>query len=155
MERLPPHARESPADPDSRYEFAARNIYLGRDGQTLGPYSDQQLRKFLAEGRVADNDLVWREGKPDWRPVSEVVAALAPENTGTAPAPAALAIEPSLPVVAYHHVAPLKFAILSVATLGVYELFWFYKNWKFVRQRDQSRIRRQVLCRRLESLLAN
>ena len=33
-----------------------------------------------------------------------------------------------------------KLITLSLFTLGVYELFWFYKNWRLVREREHSRI---------------
>jgi hypothetical protein len=116
-----------------------RKFHLSRDGQTLGPYSDEELRQFLAEGRLTANDFVWWEGQADWRPASEVFDVLSPDRAAEPAHP--VSAEPALPAVAYHHVAPLKFAILSVATLGLYDLFWFYKNWKYVRQRDQSGIR--------------
>jgi hypothetical protein len=121
----------------------SRKIFLGRDGETHGPYSEQQISQFQAEGRVAATDLVWWEGQTAWLPASEALAALAPEDADAHPRslPDPASPHPLTPDVAYHHVAPLKFAILSVATLGLYEMFWFYKNWQYVRQRDASRIR--------------
>lgn len=29
-------------------------------------------------------------------------------------------------------VSPLKLVVMSVVTFGLYELFWFYKNWHYV-----------------------
>jgi hypothetical protein len=37
-------------------------------------------------------------------------------------------------------VSLLKFAVLSVCTLGIYHLYWFYKNWQLIRVRDQCDI---------------
>lgn len=34
-----------------------------------------------------------------------------------------------------------KFILLSVGTLGLYELFWFYKIWYLFKLKDKSRIR--------------
>jgi hypothetical protein len=31
--------------------------------------------------------------------------------------------------------APLKLAVMSVVTGGIYELYWFYKNWVLIKQR--------------------
>jgi len=31
-----------------------------------------------------------------------------------------------------------KFAVMSVCTLGLYELYWFYRNWQRVRVREQK-----------------
>ena len=48
--------------------------------------------------------------------------------------------EPQTNPAKYHHVATWKFLLLATVTLGVYELYWFYKNWRYIRERDQSRI---------------
>jgi hypothetical protein len=33
-----------------------------------------------------------------------------------------------------------KLVVLSVCSLGIYELYWFYKNWQIVRVRERSDI---------------
>ena len=40
----------------------------------------------------------------------------------------------------YYPVSLSKFIVLSLLTCGIYDLFWFYKNWRFVRDRDNSTI---------------
>jgi hypothetical protein len=42
--------------------------YLARDGQQYGPLAELELVKFIELGHLHPNDLVWREGFPDWRP---------------------------------------------------------------------------------------
>jgi len=37
-------------------------------------------------------------------------------------------------------VSLLKLAVLSVCTLSLYELYWFYKNWQLIRDRERSGI---------------
>jgi hypothetical protein len=37
-------------------------------------------------------------------------------------------------------VSPLKLVVMSVVTLGGYELFWFYANWQRLRRRTMPRI---------------
>lgn len=37
-------------------------------------------------------------------------------------------------------VSVTKLIVLSICTLGLYELFWFYKNWCLVREREESKI---------------
>jgi hypothetical protein len=41
----------------------------------------------------------------------------------------------------YFSVSPKKLILMSVCTLGVYDLYWFYKNWTYVRYRGRVRIR--------------
>lgn len=37
-------------------------------------------------------------------------------------------------------VSPLKLVVMSIITLNTYELYWFYKNWKLIKQRTDSNI---------------
>jgi hypothetical protein len=36
--------------------------------------------------------------------------------------------------------SPLKLVVMSIATLGLYELFWFYANWQRLKRRGKPRI---------------
>ena len=40
----------------------------------------------------------------------------------------------------YYPVSLTKLFALSLATLGLYQLFWFYRNWEYIKQRDDSAI---------------
>ena len=42
--------------------------YLAREGQQYGPLSEAELAKFVELGHLQPNDLLWREGFPDWKP---------------------------------------------------------------------------------------
>ena len=46
--------------------------YLAREGQQFGPISELELAKFIELGHLQPNDLLWREGFPDWRPAMVV-----------------------------------------------------------------------------------
>lgn len=41
----------------------------------------------------------------------------------------------------YFTAAPWKLALMSVCTMGIYEFYWFYKNWKFYAERTGYTIR--------------
>ncbi len=115
-------------------------IFIGRDGQQLGPYTILELRHYLAEGRIVPEDLVWCEGMSAWQPLAEtpeIQSALSAEASPALPdAPTAAAVE-----AAFFHVATWKFIVLSIVTFGIYELYWFYQNWRFIQERDRSAIR--------------
>jgi GYF domain 2 len=82
--------------------------YLARDGQQFGPISEAELAKLIELGHLQPNDLLWREGFPDWRPAMVVFpprtpAARAAAQTGASaeqqprqpsPGPAALDVRP-------------------------------------------------------------
>jgi hypothetical protein len=46
--------------------------YLARDGQQFGPISEAEMAKLVELGHLQPNDLLWREGFPDWRPAMVV-----------------------------------------------------------------------------------
>jgi hypothetical protein len=103
-----------------------RQIHISRDGQILGPYSVEQVRDYLETGEVRPTDWAWFEGAQNWMCLFEV-PGLSLESTPP-------------PKPAYHHVSKIKFVIYSILSLGLYDLWWFYKNWCFIRDRDESRI---------------
>lgn len=54
--------------------------------------------------------------------------------------PTAELAEPDLATSRYFVVGQLKLAVLSLCTLGLYELWWFYKNWVCIRDRARPGI---------------
>ena len=42
--------------------------YLARNGRQYGPLTDAEIQKIVELGHLKPDDLVWREGFPDWRP---------------------------------------------------------------------------------------
>lgn len=54
-------------------------------GGQYGPATADVLRTWLAEGRIAHDTLVWREGWRDWREAGEVFPQLAPSPDDVVP----------------------------------------------------------------------
>ena len=42
--------------------------FYARDGERHGPVPHDQLHRLAAEGTLRPNDLVWRDGMPQWQP---------------------------------------------------------------------------------------
>ncbi|MBS3821938.1 MAG: DUF4339 domain-containing protein, partial [Phycisphaerae bacterium] len=42
------------------------------DGQQYGPISEDELREWMASGRVKPTDMVWTEGMADWQPAGGI-----------------------------------------------------------------------------------
>ena len=40
----------------------------------------------------------------------------------------------------YYPVSVVKFVLLNFATFSIYLLYWFYRNWSFIKIRDSSKI---------------
>ena len=49
------------------------NIYLYKDGQQLGPFTESEARAHLSTGSVSGADLAWAEGNSDWQPLSTIL----------------------------------------------------------------------------------
>src|ERR1043165_6417461 len=78
-------------------------IHVNRSGTSLGIFSDEDVRAGLRSGRFAPTDLGWREGMPQWQPLSQFTefAADIPVATASAApgAPPEAAIPPTAPAV--------------------------------------------------------
>ncbi len=65
------------------------NWYYATNGSQKGPVPLEELKSRIARGEVSPTDLAWREGMPDWMPVSTI-----PELKAEEPAPTAAADVP-------------------------------------------------------------
>jgi hypothetical protein len=82
-----------PADPIAEAPNAVWYVRPPSGGQ-YGPASGEIMRKWLGEGRVSADSLIWREGWPDWKSASSQFPQLG------GPAAAAVAspsISPAMP----------------------------------------------------------
>lgn len=94
-------------------------------GGQYGPARGDVLRKWITEGRVSADSMVWREGWADWRGGGEVFpylrSAIATSPPGHVPLPAAspLATAGSRSYPARRRNNSLTLAITTVVVLGL------------------------------------
>ncbi|SVE59260.1 uncharacterized protein METZ01_LOCUS512114, partial [marine metagenome] len=50
-------------------------IHISKGGQNYGPYSIEEARTHLSEGRFSESDLALPEGSKDWKPLGELLVA--------------------------------------------------------------------------------
>jgi hypothetical protein len=62
-------------------------IYVGKNGQQLGPFSLEEVNRKLADGTFAGTDLAWHEGAAGWAPLSGVAGVVIPPTSPATPAP--------------------------------------------------------------------
>jgi len=68
----------------------AHEWFFARGGVQEGPVSAERLRELIARGELTREDIVWREGLPQWTPVCQVHELLASgPSTGAPPQPSA------------------------------------------------------------------
>jgi len=68
-------------------------IYVGKNGQQLGPFSLEEINRKLADHTFSGTDLAWYEGAAGWAPLSSVAGVVIPQAApapSPAPAPASM-----------------------------------------------------------------
>ena len=121
--------------------------YLAREGQQFGPITDAELARFIELGHLQPNDLLWRDGFPEWRPAMVVFPTpsqttprptTAPKARGrSAPGPEASNRNPGRPQPAGHRQdergerrsrrgSRLVVLLLLIAAMGA--AGWFFRD---------------------------
>src|SRR5438270_10326002 len=101
-------------------------IYVGKNGQQLGPFSIEEINRKLADGTFAGSDLAWYEGAAGWAPLSGVAGVVIPQAPTAAaapapiqPAPAVAAVRPNVPIVQAAPRSTKTFSLVSWLLLGI------------------------------------
>jgi hypothetical protein len=102
---------------------------ISRNGQTYGPYTLDDLRRYLVSGNVLATDLAKNDEMADWVPVSQLVAGASappPENAFATPGfanPSAVAPIYGGPVAPVNPLAGSPYADAPNLHWGLYTLF--------------------------------
>jgi len=48
------------------------NIHIARNHRSLGSFSEEAVREGIHSGRFSSDDLAWREGMAEWKPLGEM-----------------------------------------------------------------------------------
>jgi hypothetical protein len=127
--------------------------YVTNGDWRMGPLGLDDLVEVLGREHAPGSVLVWKTGFDSWtRPesVAELTAAAAarpPVRTGLAAAadprgaagaPARIGIAAAAPPAApWFRVGTAKLLLMCVVTFGVYEIYWFYQQWRHVQRRGE------------------
>ncbi|HEY0368067.1 MAG TPA: DUF4339 domain-containing protein [Chthoniobacterales bacterium] len=65
-------------------------FFINHDGETIGPYTTDEVRRRIAQGTIATDDFCWREGMADWQVIAET-----PPFLERKPAPAPRRLKPA------------------------------------------------------------
>lgn len=60
--------------------------FYSKNGQQLGPISEQDFSNKCSSGEILGTDLVWKEGMPDWIPMSQVTGLSLSQKISQPPA---------------------------------------------------------------------
>ena len=64
-------------------------IHVDRGGQRFGPYSLEDVNRYLADGTLLPSDIGWHEGAADWMPLTKIAGVVAGGGPPGPPAPTA------------------------------------------------------------------
>jgi hypothetical protein len=99
------------------------NYQVSRDGQMYGPYTLEDLRRYLESGNVLLTDLAKSEDMPDWLPVAQILGMT---NTAT-PVYAPPVGYASSPVAQFPDPPNLNWGLellLGLLTCGLFVVIW-------------------------------
>lgn len=113
--------------------------YVAKDGKQNGPFDEAEIRRQVAQGLLAPTDYCWREGMANWEPLEKEFQLTPPEpppaQTTAAPASAI----PRVPLFLY--IPVWRLILLSILSGGLYQAYWIYKNWRYLKERERVDIR--------------
>lgn len=114
--------------------------YYSKNSMQMGPVDAAEIRAKLASGEISASDMVWREGQPDWMPVSKVAefsdsqrvataVEAAPPSFGAAPletpytppakVESSTAFQPNIPTYLWQSIVVTLFCCLPFGIVGI------------------------------------
>lgn len=117
---------------------APKQWFYVEGGERRGPVSEEDLAGLLQSGRLGVDSLVWTQGMGDWKPVSGI-ADLAQHVSAAAQGGSAadaddggsgLDREPM-----FLHIPMGRMVLMSLLSLGIYEAYWMYMNWRYLKNK--------------------
>ena len=64
-------------------------IHIDRGGERMGPYSLEDVNRYLADGTLQPSDLGWYDGAADWAPLTNIEGVVAAGDAVPPPTPGA------------------------------------------------------------------
>ena len=114
-------------------------IYISRAGQQFGPYSLEDISKYLRDGALKSDDLAWYEGCADWMPLSNVPGISLPASAPAKRRPCATAQVPPAPTIWGTRIrVSLGATTMILATAGW--ILRYYIGFRFALNHDLSQL---------------
>jgi len=116
-------------------------IFIAKDKQQTGPFSEEQVQAMVASGMVSHSDLAWHEGLSGWIPLNQVLNVNPSARQPNQPPPIAGQMR-TAPTSAstngaiFLYIPTGRLIGMSIGTFGLYQAYWIYRNWRFFKERD-------------------
>lgn len=56
-------------------------VWIARNGKSYGPYEEQDIKQWIADGKISADDLAFKDGESSWVPLSQILK-IKPEAGG-------------------------------------------------------------------------
>lgn len=114
--------------------------FYAEQGQQQGPVPEDRIVEMLRSGQLPAATRVWTAGHNEWTPARKI-EKLAPPALSPPPIPAPAPKTPAqrdAPPVGpmFLHIPIGRLAFMSIISAGLYDAYWIYKNWRYVKERD-------------------
>jgi hypothetical protein len=115
--------------------------HVSRNGEKYGPYTLEDLQRYVASGNVLLTDLAKSDEMPEWVPVSQVLGVANPAPAAAYP----LAVHPGAApayapgIVPYPDPPNLHWALvllIGLFTCGIFSIVWLFVEAAWVRKVD-------------------
>jgi GYF domain 2 len=102
---------------------------VSRNGQMYGPYTLEDLQRYVASGNILPTDMAKSEDMPEWLPVAQILGAVGTPGPAAIPTPAyaAPSTYPQPSGIAYPNPPNLQWALellLGFFTCGFFVVVW-------------------------------
>lgn len=119
--------------------------YYSSEGRTLGPVSPNEIMSLILDDKITTESYVMRTKSPQWIKIADLPDLM--RFLHESEINLSLDDEGAVKLVEYDADAPLffyiplsKLLLYIVVSQGLYEIYWFHENWKFLRYRRQGKI---------------
>lgn len=107
-----------------------------RQEDTFGPYALEELKRYVAEGRIAPDDLAQSEGMDEWAPVSSVVGDIELAAPVASLSIGSLVDEGTVEIPRAPNLHWAWVLVLSWVTCGLFNFVWCFVQANWVKKFD-------------------
>jgi len=110
------------------------------EGQQQGPVQETDLVTMLSNGQLPPQTMVWTQEMTDWAQANQI-EGLIPTSSSPPPVPQAIRTPSPDTGPAFLHIPASRLIVMSILSCGLYEIYWIYKNWRYLKERDGMNIK--------------
>lgn len=113
--------------------------FYSYEGRTQGPVSPNEIMQLILSDRLTTDSHVMNSKEPIWKKIRDIPELMDFLHRSDQVLPASEVTLEGLEEVAgggplFFHIPLSRLIFSSIISLGMYEFYWLYKNWEFLRE---------------------